>query len=175
MHRRMGAAHVNLSSGEALTIRPAVPEDAPEVQVFLESLSSEARRLRYHSPVPIVRWWMVSSVTEVDHDRREALLAFLDGRLVGAAEWGLDPDRPDRAHIAVVVDDHVRRRGIARALIRHLGTTALGHGIHDFIATVMSSNTPVFRLIEAMAPERASRFDDGAVEVLIPLDSAATA
>jgi N-acetylglutamate synthase-like GNAT family acetyltransferase len=166
---------VRLKTGETLTIRAATHDDAPEVSAFLEGLSSDSRWLRYHSPVPIVRWWMVEAVTAADHDQREALLALLDGRVVGVAEWGREPDEDARAHVAIAVDENVRRRGIAQALMRRLGAQARQHGITDFIATVMTVNTPTFGLIERLAPVRHSRFDGDAVEVVIPLAAAATA
>ncbi len=166
---------VLLRTGEQLTIRPATPDDAPRVTAFLEGLSSESRWLRYHSPVPIVRWWMVESVTAADHDQREALLALLDGRVVGVAEWGREPDTEARAHVAIAVDEGVRRRGVAQALMRRLGAQAQRHGITDFIATVMTVNRPTLGLIECLAPVRTSRFDGDAVEVVIPLGASATA
>lgn len=172
MHGSTDPSTIDLGSGERLCIRPARPRDATEVTEFLERLTAESRWLRYHSPVPIVRWWMVEAVTGTDHDHREALLAFLDGRLVGLAEWGRETEESDRAHVAIVVDEHVRRRGIARALMRRLATIARALGIQDFVATVMSINRPAFGLIERMAPVRSSRFDGDAVEVLIPLGQA---
>ena len=146
-----------------------MPEDAEGVQSFLERLSPESRRLRYHSPAPIVRWWMVEAVTAADHDQREALLALLDGRVVGVAEWGRDPDTPTRAHVAISVDEDLRRHGVAQALMRRLSLYARLHGITDFIAHVLSANRPTFGLIERLAPTHTSRFDGDAVEVLMPL------
>lgn len=171
----MYASTVRLKTGEQLTVRAAIPEDGPSVCAFLEGLSAESRLLRYHSPVPVVRWWMVEAVTAADHDQREALLAILDGRVVGVAEWGREPEVDGRAHVAIAVDENVRRRGIARALMRRLGAEAQRHGITDFVATVMTVNQPTFGLIERLAPVRTSRFDGDAVEVVIPLTAAAGA
>lgn len=175
MHTSSAKARIRLRTGEQLTIRPATPCDASSVGAFLEGLSSESRLLRYHSPIPVVRWWMVEAVTAADHDQREALLALLDGRVVGVAEWGREPDVDARAHVAIAVDENVRRRGIAQALMRHLGAQARRHGITDFIATVMTVNAPTFGLIDRLAPVRTSRFDGDAVEVVIPLAASATA
>jgi ribosomal protein S18 acetylase RimI-like enzyme len=154
---------------EQLTIRAAEPSDADEVTKFLEGLSSESRWLRYHSPIPVVRWWMVEAVTGTDHDQREALLATLDGKVVGVAEWGRESDECSRAHVAIAVDNEFRRRGIARALMNRLAKVAREHGIEDFVASVMTVNGPAFGLIERMAPVRTSRFDGDAVEVVIPI------
>jgi RimJ/RimL family protein N-acetyltransferase len=173
MHCAAATSRRRLDSGDILTIRAATPKDAEAVARFLEELSPDARRLRYHSPVPRVRWWMVEAVAAADHDVREALLAFLDGRIVGLAEWGRDPERPGRAHVGIVVDDDLRQRGIAKALMRRLADDARRHGIADFIATVVPANRPALSLLERLAPVRHSRFDGGAVEVHIPLTASA--
>jgi GNAT superfamily N-acetyltransferase len=168
VHRTIEST-IQLPTGEPVTIRAARPEDAAAVKRFLEGLSEESRLLRYHSPVPIVRWWMVEAVTAADHDQREALLALQDDRVVGLAEWGREPEADARAHVAIVVDDGVRRRGIAQALTRRLSAIARQHGIGEFVATVMTVNRPVLGLIDHVAPVRSSRFDGEAVEVVIPL------
>lgn len=161
-----------METGPELTIRPAAPEDAASVKAFLDGLSPESRRLRYHSPVPIVRSWMVRAVTAADHDQREALLAVLDGEVVGIAEWGRDPDVHERAHVAVAVGEGIRRKGIAQALLRRLSLYARLHGITEFVAHVLTVNGPTFGLIDRIAPIHTSRFDGDAVEVLMPLAAA---
>ncbi len=168
MHR-FSESQVKLSTGEWVTIRAVRPEDAPAVRAFLEGLSEESRLLRYHSPVPVVRWWMVEAVTASDHDQREALIALLGDRVVGVAEWGREPDAHERAHVAISVDEGLRRRGLAQILTRRLAAIARQHGLEEFVATVMTVNRPVFGLLDRVAPVLSRRFEDGAVEVVIPL------
>lgn len=168
MHRTI-ESQVRISTGEHVTIRAARPDDAEAVRAFLEGLSEESRLLRYHSPVPRVRWWMIEAVTASDHDQRESLIALLGDRVVGLAEWGREPGRTDRAHVAIVVDDGIRRRGIAQALTRRLGSIARQHGIEELVATVMPVNRPMLALIDRIAPERSIRSDGDALEFVIPL------
>lgn len=166
-----GAPEPTAEAGE-IRICAASARDEADIAAFLQGLTPEARWMRYHSPVPIVRRWMVRAVAEVDHDVREALLARIDGRIVGVAEWGREPGDPHRAHLAVVVDDAYRRRGIASALIARLGNLAREHGISEFVATVMTVNGPALALVERLAPDRTVRWDGGALEVQIPLAAA---
>jgi ribosomal protein S18 acetylase RimI-like enzyme len=168
MHR-FSESQVRLQTGECITIRAVRPDDAPAVRTFLEGLSEESRRLRYHSPVPVVRWWMVEAVTASDHDQREAILALRDERVVGVAEWGREPEAHGRAHVAIAVDEGFRRRGLAQTLTRRLAAIARQHGLEEFVATVMTVNRPVFGLLDRVAPVRSRRFDGDAVEVVIPL------
>ena len=163
----------HLDGGQHVEIRAACPTDAAAVRAFLESLSEDTRWLRYHSPAPIVRSWMVDAVVRLDHELREALLALIDGRVVGVAEWGRVAHDAETAHVAVVVDDRYRRRGIARQLLRHLAANGRAHGIDTFAASVLSVNRPTIGLIQQIAPERQTRFDGSVVEVLMPLQASA--
>jgi GNAT superfamily N-acetyltransferase len=162
-----------LGSGEQIEIRVACPQDAGAVRKFLENLSEDSRWLRYHSPAPIVHSWMVDAVVGLDHQLREALLAIHDGRVVGVAEWGRVSADEQTAHIAIVVDDGFRRRGVARELLRHLAANGRAHGIDAFAASVLSVNRATMSLIQDVAPQRDTHFDGPVVEVTIPLGATA--
>ena len=159
----------HLVSGERLEIRAACHEDTESVREFLEHLSEDSRWLRYHSPAPIVRSWMVDAVVGLDHDLREALLAVHDGRVIGVAEWGRITADDPTAHVAIVVDEDFRRRGVARELLRHLAANGRAHGIETFAASVLSVNRPTMALIQEIAPERSKSLDGPVIEVSVPL------
>ena len=162
-----------MSTGERFEIRAACRHDAQRVREFLEHLSEDARWLRYHSPVPVVRSWMVDAVVGLDHDLREALLAVYDGRVIGVAEWGRVGPDAETAHVAIVVDDDFRRRGVAAELMRHLAANGRSHGIEAFEASVLSVNRPTIGFVQKVAPERATRFDGPVIEMRIPLRASA--
>ena len=160
-----------LPGGEQLVIRAACEQDAAAVREFLESLSEDSRWLRYHSPAPVIRSWMIDAVARADHDHREALLALVDGEIVGLAEWGrVQPDDPT-ADVGVVVDERHRRRGIARELMRHLAASGRAHGLEAFTASVLSVNRPTIAMVQDVAPVRTLSFDGPTVEVRIPLSA----
>jgi ribosomal protein S18 acetylase RimI-like enzyme len=160
-----------LPSGEQLTIRAACDDDGEDVRAFLESLSPDSRWLRYHSPAPIIRSWMVQAVTDADHQNREALVAIVDGRIVGLAEWGRFGADQSIADVGVVVDDRMRRRGIGRELLRHLAASGRAHGLEAFSASVLSVNRPTIALVQDVAPQRTLSFDGPTVAVHIPLSA----
>lgn len=161
-----------LADGTTVEIRQATRRDADAVREFLDGLSHDARWLRYHSPVPVVREWMVDAVVANDHRTREALLAIAGGRVVGVAEWGKETPGARDAHVAIVVHDDFRRRGVARELMRHLAASGRAHGIEAFAASVLSVNRPTMNLIQHLAPQRETTFDGSSVEVTIPLEPA---
>ncbi len=160
-----------LSGGEHLVIRPACAPDADRVEAFLESLSDASRWLRYHSPAPIIRSWMVDAIAGADHDNREALLAIVDGEIVGLAEWGRASAGDPTADVGVVVDERLRRRGIARELMRHLAASGRARGIETFTASVLSVNRPTIAMVQDVAPQRTITFDGPTVAVEIPLSA----
>jgi ribosomal protein S18 acetylase RimI-like enzyme len=164
-----GRWEVIVDGGHRIEIRAAEPSDAEAVRGFFEGLSEDARWLRFHSPTPIIRPWMVDAVVHNDHEHREALLALHDGRVIGVAEWGrVIPESTD-AHVAIVVDDRFRRRGVARELMRHLAASGRNRGIEEFTASVLSVNRPTMSLIQNVAPQRTTTFDGPVIEVRIPL------
>lgn len=156
-----------------MEIRLATPEDEPLVREFLNGLSPETLRLRYHTSVPFVRSWMVDSVVRPDHVLHEGMIAFHDGRVVGIAEWGRYERTDQTADIAVVVRDDCRRHGIARALIRHLARNAVAHGVTTFGGTILSMNRPSLALVQNVAPAKTFTLDGPTVDVRIPLTATA--
>jgi ribosomal protein S18 acetylase RimI-like enzyme len=156
-----------------LEIRHAKPGDAAEVRSFLERLSPDSRWLRYHSAAPKIRSWMVDAVVDGDGRRHDALIATVEGRVVGVAEWGKVRPEDAVADVGIVVDECCRRRGIARALLGRLTADANEHGIEAFHASVLSENRPTISLVQRVAPERDVSFEGQTVEVLVPLRATA--
>src|ERR671935_3286735 len=97
-----GEATVVLRDGSTVRVRPARPTDAPAVEQLLKGLSDRSRWLRFLSGSPnlqqAVRW-----ATEVDAERRHGLVATTgaERRVVAAAGWEREPDRPERAEVAM--------------------------------------------------------------------------
>jgi GNAT superfamily N-acetyltransferase len=164
-----GRWEATLDDLERIEIRIAGPQDAGAVGRFIEGLSEDSRWLRYHSPVPIVRPWMIDTIVANDHEQREALIALHDGRVVGLAEWGREEPGATTADVAIVVDEAFRRRGVARELVRHLTANAREHGISELLASVLSVNRPTINLIQHLAPTRSATFDGPVVEMRIPI------
>jgi len=108
-------ADVVLRDGSTVRVRPAGPEDARAVERLLSGLSDRSRWLRYFSGAPnidkAVQW-----ATELDDDRRYGLVATSgDGRVIGHIGFEREPDRPERAEVAMEVADACRTRGWARS------------------------------------------------------------
>jgi acetate---CoA ligase (ADP-forming) len=108
-------ADVALRDGSTAHVRPARAGDAAAVRAFFERLSPQSTALRFFSGFPnldrAVAW-----ATEVDFERRYSLLATGgDGRVLAHAGWEREPDRPERAEVALVIADAIQGKDWARS------------------------------------------------------------
>jgi acetate---CoA ligase (ADP-forming) len=139
-------ADVALRDGTTVHVRPARPDDAPELTRLFERLSAESRYLRFFSAsVDVAR--VVHWAATVDAQRRDGLVAVTGspGRIVAHAGWERERDRPERAEVALVIDDDFQGRGLGTILLGQLAESARSRGIELLVAEVLPSN---HRMIE---------------------------
>ena len=120
---------VALRDGSTVHVRPVRATDAPAVRTFFERLSPESTGLRFFSGFPnldsAVGW-----ATEVDDQRRYSLVATSgDGRVLAHAGWEREPDRPERAEVALAIADAMQGRGLGTILLGQLAEVANRAGI----------------------------------------------
>src|SRR6266536_2704076 len=140
-------ADVALRDGTTVHVRPARHEDAPELQRLFEGLSGESRYLRFFSgavDVPLVVHWSA----DVDYQQRDGLVALTgaDGRIVAHVGWERERDRPERAEIALVIDDGFQGRGLGTIMLGQLAESARVQGGELFIAEVLPGNHRMLRV-----------------------------
>ena len=85
-----------------------------------------------------------------------ALLAFLDGELVGHGLWARLSD-PSVAEIAFVVSDRYQRRGIGTALMRAVTEDLVTEGVADIEVFSSTDNRAVARMVDPGRTRRAPR------------------
>src|SRR6266542_2035363 len=140
-------ADVALRDGTTVHVRPARHEDAPELQRLFEGLSGESRYLRFFSgavDVPLVVHW----AADVDYQQRDGLVALTgaDGRIVAHVGGERERDRPERAEIALVIDDGFQGRGLGTIMLGQLAESARVQGVELFIAEVLPGNHRMLRV-----------------------------
>ena len=139
--RAGGAADIALRDGTTVQVRPACPQDATELRRLFERLSDESRYLRFFSAtvdVPLVVGW----AADVDQRRRDGLVAVTGprGRIVAHAGWERERDHPERAEVALVIDDEFQGRGLGTILLGQLAVSARGKGVELLVAEVLPGN-----------------------------------
>jgi RimJ/RimL family protein N-acetyltransferase len=141
-------ADVVLRDGSTVHVRPARPGDAPAVERLLKDLSDRSRWLRFFSGCPnldrAVRW-----ATEVDDDSRYGLLATggADGRVVGHVGLERDPDRPERAEVAMEIADAMQDKGLGTILLGRIAEAAGEVGVRVLAAEVLPQNHQMIRVL----------------------------
>src|SRR5436305_15152066 len=92
-----------LADGGTVHIRPITPEDGPDLLAFHSRLSDQTIHMRFFSMHRYLQPAEVERFTQVDHDRRMALVAVLHQQIIAVARY--DKIGDDEAEVAFVVED----------------------------------------------------------------------
>jgi GNAT superfamily N-acetyltransferase len=138
---------VTLRDGRVVDVRPLVPDDAAELGEAIRTADADTLHRRFLGGPPPVTPALLSYLTVLDYRARFALVARdpATGRGVAIARY--DHLGGGVAEVAVVVDRHWRRVGLATALVHLLGEAALERGISAFTAYSLADNRPVAALV----------------------------
>ncbi|MEA2309221.1 MAG: hypothetical protein QOI65_1507 [Thermoleophilaceae bacterium] len=156
---------VELRDGRTVLVRPISPGDKELLSDAFHRLSEESRRRRFLTPATELTAEDLHYLTEVDHNRHEAMVAIdpASGRLVGSARYVQVPRERDAAEVAVAVADDWQRRGVATALLAALSGRARENGVERFRAYVSSDNSVVLDALDR-AGGTSSRSESGEIE-----------
>jgi RimJ/RimL family protein N-acetyltransferase len=152
---RVGLARLEKSDGEALR------------RLFFR-LSPETVYRRFHSPIVRPEQAHPQRLLDIDHHDREAVVAVVDGEIVGVARYARWPGT-DRADLAVVVADDWQRQGLATRMLSALAERADVSGIRTFTASVQGDNQATLGLLRRFRPMEKATFSDGLVEMTLPV------
>jgi GNAT superfamily N-acetyltransferase len=157
--------------GAVVGLRPIEADDVERLHRMFFRLSPAAVYLRFFSPIRTPSRSVLRHLATVDHDRRQAIVAVVDDEIVGVARYDADVAHPDRAEVAVVVEDAWQRHGLATGLLSRLADEARCHHVDVLTANVLGDNQPTMTLIRHLAPATTARIDHGEWLVEIPLDA----
>ncbi|KAB2348539.1 GNAT family N-acetyltransferase [Actinomadura rudentiformis] len=150
-------------------IRPYGIGDAEALRQMSERLSSESLYTRFFSGTPQIPEAYVRALQQLDHWDREAMVALLDGRMLGVAEYVRDRREPWRAEIAVLITDPWQGHGLAGRMVRFLAQLAERRGISEFDADVVLANRTAMSAIRTGWPAIKPTRDGGSVHYRLPL------
>jgi acetate---CoA ligase (ADP-forming) len=162
-------ADVVLRDGTTVHVRPARPADGPGVERLLRGLSEESRYLRFFSAV-VDFTMVVGWATDVDHQRRDGLVATTGSsdRIVAHAGWEREHGRPERAEVALVIDDAFQGRGLGTLLLGQLAESARAQGVELFTAQVLPGNYQMIQVFRDSGLAVRIRSEPGVVLVEAP-------
>jgi acyl-CoA synthetase (NDP forming)/GNAT superfamily N-acetyltransferase len=163
--------YVLLADGATARIRPAGPDDLVAVQQMHEAMSQDNSYLRFFSMSRTAARQEAERICRPPAAGRTALLAWLEGELVGVASYEL-ADRADVAEIAFAVADEAHGRGVAMLLLEHLVSAARGAGVRTFTAETLAENYAMLRVFAHTGLQPRRRLADGVIELTFELPSA---
>jgi GNAT superfamily N-acetyltransferase len=142
-----------LPGGDALQIRAIRADDKQALVDLFGRLSPETIYHRFLGAKKRLSRDELVYLTELDFHRRAALVAVLVRKgvesIVGVGRYASGSDSPpDRAEVAITVEDAEQRRGIGTLLLRHLRAVAKAEGIRLFDVYLVSDNAAPIALFE---------------------------
>lgn len=174
MDAKAYAAQDVLRDGTAVWIRAIRPDDKRSLSQFHGRLSPESVYLRYFEFKPRLSDRDLTYLTELDFERRVALVASLsaspDAPIVGVARYDVLPDEPGklvRGELGIVVEDACQNRGIGTVLLKHLLGIAHDRGINEITAEVLPQNTRMLELVAGSGVPVQRAIDDGVIRLTV--------
>ncbi|MGW1769673.1 bifunctional acetate--CoA ligase family protein/GNAT family N-acetyltransferase [Streptomyces sp. NPDC002073] len=173
-------ADVVLRDGGTARIRPITTADAGRLVSFYEQVSDESKYYRFFAPYPRLSDRDVRRFTHHDYVDRVGLAATVGDEFIATVRFDrIGPDgRPashpaDEAEVAFLVQDAHQGRGVASALLEHIGAVARERGIRRFAAEVLPANTKMIKVFTDAGYEQKRSFEDGSVHLTLDLEPTA--
>jgi GNAT superfamily N-acetyltransferase len=157
-----------LRDGTKVDLRPLQPDDVERLRRTFDRLSPLSVYRRFMTPLARPSEAGLRRLADVDHRRREAVVATSGDEIVGVARYSVqEGDR--QAEIAVVVEDAWQHRGLALLLLRRLAELARRRHLDEFTATILGDNRPAASMVRRLSPEARFSVRGGEIAVTIPL------
>ncbi|MFF9804989.1 GNAT family N-acetyltransferase [Streptomyces coeruleorubidus] len=170
-------ADVVLRDGGTARIRPITVDDADRLVSFYEQVSDESKYYRFFAPYPRLSAKDVHRFTHHDFVDRVGLAATVGGEFIATVRYdrigadGTPASAPaDEAEVAFLVQDAHQGRGVASALLEHIGAVARERGIRRFAAEVLPANTKMIKVFTDAGYTQQRSFEDGVVRLEFDLE-----
>ncbi|KOU71505.1 acyl-CoA synthetase [Streptomyces sp. MMG1533] len=170
-------ADVVLRDGGTARIRPITVDDADRLVSFYEQVSDESKYYRFFAPYPRLSAKDVHRFTHHDFVDRVGLAATIGGEFIATVRYdrigadGMPASAPaDEAEVAFLVQDAHQGRGVASALLEHIGAVARERGIRRFAAEVLPANSKMIKVFTDAGYTQKRSFEDGVVRLEFDLE-----
>ena len=168
------SVHALLTDGATIEIRPARPGDFDAVRDMHAKMSPDNLYLRFFSMSPAAAEQEARRACREPGPDHAALLALLDGEVVGCGTYEQAGAGSTSAEIAMAVADDLHNRGIGMLLLEHLVSLARGRGYRAFTAETLSENAAMLRVFADAGLPMHRSLADGAYDFTFPLPTGET-
>jgi ribosomal protein S18 acetylase RimI-like enzyme len=151
-----------------LTVRAITITDAERLARLFGRLSPSSVHFRFFSPISRPPRAALLRLADVDHVRRDALVALDGDEIVAVARYDGRPDSRE-AEIAITVEDAWQHRGVGKHLAVRLAGLATDRGYDTFVATMLPDNRAALGLVRKLVPDATVRWAGGEYEAALPL------
>jgi acetyltransferase len=142
---------LRLRDGTDIHLRPIRPDDATLLRRFLESVSREDIRARFHGAMRDFSGPLLIRLTQIDYDREIALIGFRDGDELplGVVRLYSEPDQIN-GEFAILVRSDLHGKGLGTTLMHRIIEVARDRGLQRIIGSVLRDNTRMLRLVREL-------------------------
>ena len=163
------SAYALLSDGATIEIRAARPDDFDAVRDMHAKMSPDNLYLRFFSMSPLAAEREARRICREPGPDHAALLAVLDGEVVGCGTYEQAGTGSRSAEVAFTVADDLHNRGIGMLLLEHLVSLARGQGLRAFTAETLSENAAMLRVFADAGLQAQRSLSDGVYDLTFPL------
>jgi acyl-CoA synthetase (NDP forming)/GNAT superfamily N-acetyltransferase len=156
-----------LADGTTIEIRPARPDDFEVVRDMHAGMSPENLYMRFFGISRVAAEQEARRVCRQPAPGRAALLAILDGRVIGCISYQVIGDVS--AEVAMAVADDMHSRGVGTLLLEHMISLARSQGVRTFVAETLAENAPMLDVFAHAGLRPHRTLADGVYEFSFPL------
>lgn len=164
---------VLLKDGQGVTLRLTTPEDVPQVEAFIMSLSREALAMRFMGAISKVPRRFVEELCDSDLQVRACLLAVegegAEERILGLGNYVGGGGA--NAEVSFMTADKHQGRGISSLILERLAGLAAGAGYLGFDADVLFENAKMSNVFRDSGFESRRAMEGGVIHVHFPLNA----
>jgi acyl-CoA synthetase (NDP forming)/GNAT superfamily N-acetyltransferase len=164
-----GSAYALLADGTTVEIRPARPDDFAAVRDMHAKMSPDNLYLRFFSLSPVVAEPEARRICREPGPDHAALLALLDGQVIGCGTYEQAGAGSRSAEVAFTVADELHSRGIGMLLLEHLVSLGRGRGFRAFTAETLSENEAMLGVFADAGLQVRRSLADGVFDFTFPL------
>jgi GNAT superfamily N-acetyltransferase len=157
---------IETAQKESPTLAQLEPSDGEALRRLFYRLSPETVYKRFMSPLARPEQARPEQLLDIDHSDREAIVAVVEGEIVGVARYSRKPGT-DVAEMAVVVADQYQHQGLGTRLLAGLSERATAAGIRWFSLTMLADNRAAVRLMRRFDPTTRLAFSSGVYEATV--------
>ncbi len=163
------SAYALLTDGATIEIRPARPGDFDAMRDMHANMSPDNLYLRFFSMSPVVAEKEARRICREPGPDHAALLALLDGEVVGCGTYEQAGAGSRSAEVAFTVADDLHHRGIGMLLLEHLVSLGRRRGFRAFTAETLSENAAMLRVFADAGLRVQRSLVDGVYDLTFPL------